>query len=97
MHLGTFLAQPTPWPLTPDVLANAVTVDLGSNPTLYALALQWLREDRERRRELEKQGRKKRGAKSVEVCIRVARSPVVGIDHVYDRCLRTLRRSTGSA
>lgn len=54
----------------PNVLSEAVTVDLGPSPTLYALALQWLREDRERRRELEKQGRKKRGAKSIEVCIR---------------------------
>lgn len=97
MHLGTFLAQPTPWPITPDVLSKAVTVDLGPSPTLYALALQWLREDRERRRELEKQGRKKRGAKTAEVCIRAARSPCVEFDHVSGRCPRTLRRSTGSA
>ena len=69
MHLGTFLSQPTPWPITPDVATKVVSVDLGPRPTLYALALQWLREDRERRRELEKQGRKKRGAKSDQVCI----------------------------
>lgn len=74
MHLGTFLAQPTPWPITPDVYSKTVAVDLGPSPTLYALALQWLGEDRERRRELEKHGRKKRGAKTVEVCTRVARS-----------------------
>ncbi|EPT00803.1 hypothetical protein FOMPIDRAFT_1030243 [Fomitopsis schrenkii] len=67
MHLGTFLAQPTPWPITPDVYSKTVAVDLGPSPTLYALALQWLGEDRERRRELEKHGRKKRGAKTVEV------------------------------
>lgn len=74
MHLGTFLSQPTPWPITPDALSKAVTVtvDLGPGPTLYALALQWLREDRARRRELETHGRKKRGAKTDEVRIRAA-------------------------
>ncbi|KAH9833809.1 P-loop containing nucleoside triphosphate hydrolase protein [Rhodofomes roseus] len=67
MHLGTFLSQPTPWPIAPDIVSKVVSVDLGPKPTLYALALQWLREDRELRRELEKQGRKKRGAKVDEV------------------------------
>ncbi|PCH40779.1 nucleoside triphosphate hydrolase protein [Wolfiporia cocos MD-104 SS10] len=63
MHLGTFLSQPTPWPLSTGVASQVVSVDLGPSPTLYSLALQWLREDRERRRELEKQGRKTRGAR----------------------------------
>ncbi|KZT06506.1 P-loop containing nucleoside triphosphate hydrolase protein [Laetiporus sulphureus 93-53] len=63
MHLGTFLSQPTPWPLTPDVASQAVSVDLGPTPSLYTLALHWLKEDRERRRELEKQGLKMRGAR----------------------------------
>ncbi|KZT70313.1 P-loop containing nucleoside triphosphate hydrolase protein [Daedalea quercina L-15889] len=67
MHLGTFLSQPTPWPIAPGVAATVVSLDQGPRPTLYALALQWLRDDRERRRELEQQGRKKRGAKSDQV------------------------------
>ncbi|EED81097.1 predicted protein [Postia placenta Mad-698-R] len=67
MHLGTVLSQPTPWPLTPESAAQVVSVDLGPNPPLYKLALQWLREDRELRRELEKQGRKTRGARIDEV------------------------------
>jgi len=63
MHLGTFLTPPTPWPLTAESASQAVSVDLGSSPSLYGLALEWLREDRERRKELEKQGRKVRGAR----------------------------------
>ena len=61
MHLGTFLMEPTAWPFSSGVTAGvAASVDLGPNPTLYAVALQWLTEDRERRRALEAQGRKKR-------------------------------------
>ncbi|CCM03347.1 uncharacterized protein FIBRA_05476 [Fibroporia radiculosa] len=63
MHLGTFLSQPAPWPMTPEAASQVVLVDLGSNPTLYKLALQWLREDRDRRRLLESEGRKTRGAR----------------------------------
>ena len=62
MHLGTFLMEPTPWPFTSGAV-GATSVDLGPNPTLYTVALQWLREDRDRRRALEAQGRKPRGAR----------------------------------
>ncbi|KAI0940273.1 hypothetical protein AcV5_001426 [Taiwanofungus camphoratus] len=67
MHLGTFLSQPTSWPLAPEAMAKTVSVNLGSKPPLYKLALQWLREDRERRHVLENQGRKTRGARRDEV------------------------------
>lgn len=60
MRLGTFVTAPTPWPF-PDVITN------GTATRLYSAALQWLREDRDHRRGLEVQGRKKRGAKSQEV------------------------------
>lgn len=63
MHLGTFLLEPTPWPLV-GATAGVTSADLGPNPTLYTLALQWLSEDRERRRQLEGQGRKRRGARN---------------------------------
>ncbi|EMD40379.1 hypothetical protein CERSUDRAFT_110986 [Gelatoporia subvermispora B] len=57
MHLGTFATPPTPWPFPP---ADALNT---RPPTLYEVALEWLREDRTKRRELEKQGRKARGAR----------------------------------
>ncbi|GBE80084.1 P-loop containing nucleoside triphosphate hydrolase protein [Sparassis latifolia] len=63
MHLGTFLSQPTPWPLTEATTLNDVSMDLGPSPSLYTVALQWLKEDRGLRRRLEKDGRKMRGAK----------------------------------
>ncbi|KAI0306897.1 P-loop containing nucleoside triphosphate hydrolase protein [Multifurca ochricompacta] len=62
MRFGTFLTKPTPWPIAPAErsLGHAVGVpDL----SLFRIALQWLREDREHRRELEKAGRKTRGAR----------------------------------
>ena len=55
MRLGSFLAEPTPWPFN----SSETTNDL----TLYHVALQWLKEDRDHRRELEKQGYKSRGAR----------------------------------
>ncbi len=58
--------NPTPWPLP-----SAVTL-LGNNEkapdsTLFRVALQWLREDREDRRQLEKAGRKTRGSRRGQV------------------------------
>ncbi|KAI0774750.1 P-loop containing nucleoside triphosphate hydrolase protein [Trametes elegans] len=67
MHLGTFLMEPTAWPFNDASAAGATSADLGPNPTLYAVALQWLSEDRERRRALEAQGRKRRGARRDKV------------------------------
>lgn len=59
MRLGSFLTEPTPWPLD----SSKATI----NSALYHTALQWLKEDRDHRRELEKQGRKSRGARQ-NVC-----------------------------
>ncbi|OBZ70096.1 putative ABC transporter ATP-binding protein C20G4.01 [Grifola frondosa] len=67
MHLGTFLMPPTSWPLVGATTVNVTSVDLGPNPSLYAVALQWLKEDRARRRLLENQGRKTRGARRYDV------------------------------
>lgn len=59
MRLGSFVTPPTAWPF-PDILAP-------TNQRLYMVALEWLREDREHRRGLEKLGRKARGAQSQAV------------------------------
>jgi len=62
MRLGSFVADPIPWPLSP--------VDSTEAPdrTLFRTALQWLREDREHRRELETTvGRKTRGSRRGQV------------------------------
>lgn len=59
MSFGALVSPPTSWPfknLTP-------SGNLGLNPPLYSVALQWLKEDREKRQEMERQGRKTRGAR----------------------------------
>ncbi|PBL02546.1 P-loop containing nucleoside triphosphate hydrolase protein [Armillaria gallica] len=55
MRFGSFTTPPTPWPFTDRPTS-----------TLYSVALQWLKEDREYRRELEKNGLKLRGARKDE-------------------------------
>ncbi|EKM59926.1 uncharacterized protein PHACADRAFT_250733, partial [Phanerochaete carnosa HHB-10118-sp] len=60
MRFGSFLTLPTPWPFP--------TVDAaGPNTLLYNVALQWLKEDREFRKELERSGKKVRGPRKEEV------------------------------
>jgi len=60
MRFGSFVTPPTPWPLAS---SSPVTVPSGSFSSLYSVALHWLKEDRYHRRELERQGRKTRGAR----------------------------------
>ncbi|KAJ6539329.1 P-loop containing nucleoside triphosphate hydrolase protein [Mycena capillaripes] len=59
MSFGRLVIPPSPWPIPSD---SPLSAQFGSS-TLYAVALQWLKEDRDYRRELEKQGRKLRGAR----------------------------------
>ncbi|KAK7061706.1 putative ABC transporter ATP-binding protein C20G4.01 [Favolaschia claudopus] len=59
MSFGRLVTAPSAWPITADSPLHA---QFGSS-TLYTVALQWLKEDREYRRELENQGRKLRGAR----------------------------------
>ncbi|KAF8484463.1 P-loop containing nucleoside triphosphate hydrolase protein [Russula ochroleuca] len=62
MRLGSFVINATPWPLPPiDPLLD--NNESAPDPTLFQIALQWLREDRVHRQELEKGGRKTRGAR----------------------------------
>ena len=60
MRFGAFVTLPTPWPFSTE------TGTAGQNTALYNVALQWLKEDREFRKELEKNGRKVRGARKDE-------------------------------
>lgn len=60
MRLGKFVTLPEPWESFTDVVS-------GSKSRLYSVALQWLKEDREHRRELENNGRKRRGAQKQDV------------------------------
>jgi hypothetical protein len=53
MRFGSFVIPPTPWPIA-SPLANALSE--AGHSLLYTLALHWLKEDRDHRRELEKQG-----------------------------------------
>lgn len=55
MRLGSFSTEPTPWSFNASETNNSLV--------LYHVALQWLKEDRDHRRELEKQGYKSRGAR----------------------------------
>jgi len=67
MRFGTFVTEPTPWPLQTSTFDATQTTAMHANPSfLYSIALQWLAEDREYRRELEKQGKKTRGARREE-------------------------------
>lgn len=71
MRLGSFLTEPTPWPL--------------NNMTLYDTALQWLKEDREHRRELEGRGRKSRGARGI------VRGDLLTLSHLLTNSLRAFQ------
>jgi CCR4-NOT complex subunit CAF16 len=66
MRLGAFVTEPTSWPFSDPAQA-------GRDSQLYSVALRWLREDREHRRDLEKSGRKLRGARHDEVSRRSCR------------------------
>ncbi|KAF5388024.1 hypothetical protein D9615_000390 [Tricholomella constricta] len=63
MRLGSFLTPPAPWPITS---TSDLVSQFAPSTTLYSVALQWLKEDRDDREELEKNGRKARGARRNE-------------------------------
>ena len=60
MRFGSFVVPPTPWPFLSPLTASSQNGDVSF---LYTIALQWLKEDRDYRRGLEKQGLKLRGAR----------------------------------
>ena len=64
MRLGEFVAEPTAWNSVSGQI-QVVKKPIGSD--LHAMALLWLEEDRVHRRELEKNGRKLRGARRDQV------------------------------
>lgn len=59
MRFGELVMPPIPWPVAKS--------DGMTSTTLYHTALQWLKEDLQYRRNLERQGYKTRGAKRSEV------------------------------
>ncbi|KAI6164840.1 P-loop containing nucleoside triphosphate hydrolase protein [Pisolithus thermaeus] len=61
MRLGYFVTEPMPWPYVSSAVSPSIS--------LYHTALSWLKEDREHRRELERLGRKTRGARKNEASI----------------------------
>lgn len=64
MRFGSFVVEPTPWEVSE---TSSTTQDLKVSSALYHVALQWLKEDRDHRRDLEKQGKKSRGARRDQV------------------------------
>lgn len=64
MRFGSFVVEPTPWEVS---TASSANQDLKVSSALYHVALQWLKEDRDHRRGLEKEGRKARGARRDQV------------------------------
>lgn len=62
LRFGSFVVPPTAWPFRGAPESTLLA------SSLYHVALDWLKKDREYRRELEKAGRKKRGARRDDVC-----------------------------
>lgn len=88
MRFGAFVTEPTRWPL------QAAASDATNSSSLYSIALQWLTEDREYRKDLEKQGKKTRGARRDEVCEIASLSFFCYLMKNFSRFLLTLTRST---
>lgn len=65
MRFGSFVTPPAAWPVTP---GSALISQFAPAITLYNVALQWLKADRDHRQKLERQGRKSRGARRNEAC-----------------------------
>lgn len=64
MRFGGLVTGPVPWPITNE---HPLKDNFSIPTTLFKVALQWLKDDREFRRSLENQGRKLRGARRNEV------------------------------
>ncbi|RDB22708.1 putative ABC transporter ATP-binding protein C20G4.01 [Hypsizygus marmoreus] len=63
MRLGSLLTAPASWPIND---GSALISQFSSATPLYRVALEWLKEDRDHRKQLEDQGRKTRGARRNE-------------------------------
>jgi len=64
MRFGSFVTEPSSWPITKD---SALAAQFPPTTSLFNVALQWLKEDKHYRQQLEKQGVKKtRGARRNE-------------------------------
>ncbi|XP_006460079.1 hypothetical protein AGABI2DRAFT_191849 [Agaricus bisporus var. bisporus H97] len=63
MRLGSFVTPPTSWPITKD---SALSAQFQAGTPLFEVALQWLREDKAYRKELENQGLRKTRGRRIE-------------------------------
>jgi CCR4-NOT complex subunit CAF16 len=66
MRFGSFVTDPSVWPIIP---TSSLAVQFPPSSTMYNVALQWLREDKDHRHEQENQGMKRRGARRNEVSL----------------------------
>lgn len=64
MHLGSMIVPPSPWPILP---SSTLSTQFAPFSPLYNVALQWLKGDRSKRRELELHTGKTRGARKDQV------------------------------
>ncbi len=56
MRFGSFVTEPSSWPITDE---SALATQFPPTTSLFNVALQWLKEDKHYRQELEKQGIKR--------------------------------------
>jgi len=91
MRHGQFVEEPIPWNPT-----NGLSLTPSGSSSLYTMALQWLKEDRDIRRELEKAGQKvTRGARRDQVMLLFISSGDRS-NLFYRGSPRTPKRSTAS-
>lgn len=64
MRLGSLVTEPTSWPITKD---SALAAHFPVGTPLFKVALQWLRDDKAYREELENQGLRKTRGRRIEV------------------------------
>ena len=86
MRFGELLTGPIPWPIIND--EHPLKDNFTTSTTLYNVALQWLKDDREFRRRLENQGKKLRGARRNEVRYPPGRCIYLFNFHLSGRAIR---------
>ena len=86
MRLGSLVTEPSPWPITQE---SVLAAQFPPATTLFKVALQWLRKDKDYREALEKQGIKKtRGARRNEVIYSILLLPRSALISLLDCATR---------
>ena len=73
MRSGTFVTPPTLWPTPTGITISKHDAQMAT--LLYRVALDWMRDDRDHRCELERQGKKRRGARAGKVKLEIFLCP----------------------